>query len=42
MKEREEMLKGLKKEMADTETGEIINPPMIKYSGATIILKFDK
>lgn len=41
IKEREEFLKGLKQPMSDME-GVISNPPMIKYSGATIVLKFDK
>ena len=38
LKEREEFLKGIKKEMADVETGEIVYPPIEKYSGETIKL----
>jgi hypothetical protein len=41
MKDREDFLKGLKEPMSDMQ-GVISNPPMIKYSGATIVLKFDK
>jgi len=41
LKEREEFLKGLKKEMADVDTGEIISPPVIKYYSETLYLKFD-
>ena len=37
LKEREALLKGLKKEMADTETGEILYPPIKK---STTTLKF--
>jgi len=40
IKDREEFLKGLQKPMADIETGEIINPPIIKYSQDTVNLKF--
>lgn len=40
MKNREEMLKGLKKPMADPDSGEIINPPIVKYSAEIIIVKF--
>ena len=40
IKEREELLKGLKKEVADTETGEVMAPPMVKYSSPIITVKF--
>lgn len=40
IKEREEMLKGLKKEVADTDTGEIMAPPITKYSAEIITVKF--
>ena len=42
IKEREEFLKGLKKPMADTETGEIIAPPMITYSKDSITISIPK
>jgi len=41
LREREALLKGLPKDMADPETGEIISPPIIKYSPETINLKFE-
>jgi hypothetical protein len=40
IKEREDFLKGLKKEMADTETGEIVQPPIVKYKSDSILITF--
>ncbi len=40
MKNREELLKGLKFEVANTDTGEIMRPPIIKYSAETVTVTF--
>ncbi len=40
MKNREEMLKGLTKPMADPDSGEIIEPPLVKYSAETVTVTF--
>ena len=40
VKEREDFLKGLKTEMADTQTGEVSCPPMIKYKSDAINISF--
>lgn len=42
LKEREELLKGLKKPMADTETGEITKPAIPIHSGEVIKITFEK
>jgi ribonuclease BN (tRNA processing enzyme) len=40
LKKREDMLKGLTKPMADPDSGEIINPPIVKYSAEIVTIKF--
>lgn len=42
LKERQELLKGLKTEMADTKTGEIIKPAIPIHSGEIIKITFEK
>ena len=40
IKAREEFLKGLTKEMVDTDTGEVVNPPLVKYNKESIKVEF--
>ena len=40
LKAREEFLKGIKTEMADTNTGEICQPPIVKYASDSININF--
>ena len=40
IKEREELLKGLKMEVVVPETGEVLRPPIPKYSGETLKVTF--